>query len=415
MKRSSPFTAAWLLLPLAAGCFSSSSSTTAPGEDGGGDATTETGAGDSSPPAEAGLEAGPMAEASVEAGTESGPETSVAEASVDGPSAEGGDGGHGPWTYALVAGNGTQGFMGDNGQATAAELGAYLSGAAADASGNVYIADAGNARIRKVDASGTITTFAGNGTPGHSGDTGAATSATINGPSGVAVDSTGNVYFSEFNNNDVRIVDHATGHIDTYVTLGSAPTGICVDAAGNLYVAMYSQNQVWKYDTSKTKTVVAGTGSSGFSGDGAQAAAATLSNPNGVWADTHGNVYIVDNNNARIRKVDASGTITTLAGNGTPGFMGDEAAATAAEINASYGVTADAAGNVYIADSGNNRIRKVDTAGIIQTIAGNGTTTFTTSTGPALGVGLNGPGYSWMSPQGVMYFSDGNNGVYKIY
>lgn len=328
--------------------------------------------------------------------------------------ADAADAAHGPWQYTVVAGNGSSGFSGDNGPATSAQLGGYLSGMAKDAAGNLYIADAGNARIRKVDTSGNIHTFAGTGTPGYSGDNGPATSATINGPAGVAVDAAGNVYFAEFNNDVIRKVD-TSGNISTYVSLaGSAPTGIAIDASGNLYVAMYSQNQIWKYDTAKTRTVVAGTGS-GFGGDGAAATSAMLSNPNGVWVDAAGNLYIVDCNNHRIRKVDTSGIITTIAGNGTAGFSGDDAPATSAEINPSYGVTADAAGNVFIADSGNNRIRMVDKSGIIHTIAGTGSTTFTSATGAALSSNLNGPGYSWMDAQGAMYVSDGNTSVYKIY
>jgi sugar lactone lactonase YvrE len=424
MKTALPIAACAVLVPFANACFSSDNAPTPIiGDDAGGlDGTIDTGSGEASPPDDSPAEAAP--EATVEAAVEAGPEASgaeggpeaSAEAGPDGsPDASPEAGGHsGPWQYALVAGNGSQGFGGDNGPATSAQLGGYLSGAAADSNGNVYIADAGNARIRMVSAAGTITTFAGNGTGGYTGDTGPATSAEINGPSSIAIDAMNNVYFSEFNNQDIRIVDHATGNIDTYVSLGGQPTGICLDAAGNLYVAMFSQNQVWKYDTSKTKTVIAGTGTTGPLGDGGQATAANLSNPNGVWADAHGNVYIVDNNHARIRKVDTSGVITTVAGNGTAGFMGDEGPATSAEINSSYGVMVDSAGNVYIADTGNNRIRQVDTAGIIHTIAGDGTTTFTSASGPALSVGLNGPGYAWMSAQGEIYAS-GNWSVYKVY
>ena len=213
----------------------------------------------------------------------------------------------------------TPGFSGDTGQATAAQL-ILPSGIAFDAAGNAYIADGGNQRVRKVDPAGVITTFAGTGLPGFTGDTGQATAAQLSTPAGVAVDAAGNVYIADSFNHRVRKVD---------------PTGVI--------------------------TTFAGTGAAGFSGDTAQATAAQLSLPRGVSVDGAGNVYIADTGNHRVRRVDPTGVITTVAGTGIPGFSGDTGQANLAQVNLTTfaGVASDSAGNVYIADRNNNRVRRV--------------------------------------------------------
>ena len=213
---------------------------------------------------------------------------------------------------------------------------------AVDASGNLYIADTGNNRIRKVSATGIITTVAGNGSAGYSGDGGPATSAQLDGPEGVAVDGSGNLYIADTCNNRIRKVS-ATGII----------------------------------------TTVAGNGSAGYSGDGGPATSAQLSLPAGVAVDGSGNLYIADSGNNRIRKVSATGIITTVAGNGSPGYSGDGGPATSAQLNQPAGVAVDASGNLYIADSSNNRIRKVSATGIITTVAGNGFDGYSGDGGPA--------------------------------
>jgi sugar lactone lactonase YvrE len=239
--------------------------------------------------------------------------------------------GAGCFPYPIVAGTGVQGYSGDNGPATNAML-SQPHGLAIDAVGNVYIADYLNNRIRKVDTHGIITTVAGNGDGNFFGDGGPATNASL-----------------------------------------SMPGFVTVDPAGNLYIADSANNRIRKVDTNGIITSVAGNGSQGFSGDGGPATAATLVDPHGVALDSFGNLYIVDSENSRVRKVDTNGIINTVAGNGTWSYSGDGGPATNASLARPFGAAVDMAGNLYIADHINNRIRKVDTNGIITTVAGNGT------------------------------------------
>jgi uncharacterized protein (TIGR03437 family) len=275
---------------------------------------------------------------------------------------------------AAVAGNGTQGFSGDGGPATAAQLN-NPSGVAVDAAGNLYISDTDNQRVRKV-ANGVVTTVAGNGTAGFSGDNGPATGAELNLPAGIAVDSSGNLYISDSYNNRIREV--ANGMIATVAGNGESgyngyngpatsvpldsPFGIAVDAAGNLYISVgFYESAVLKVSNGVV-SVVAGNGSTGFSGDNGPATSAELWEPGGVTVDPAGNVYICDGTNQRIRKV-SNGVVTTIAGNGTEGFSGDNGPAFNAQLSEPGGVAVDSSGNVYVADSGNGRIRLLTPAG----------------------------------------------------
>ena len=274
-------------------------------------------------------------------------------------------------------------FAGGGGDAVP-ELGRHPpTGVAVDGLGNLYIAAA--ERIRKVDTSGTITTFAGTGTRGGGGDGGSATSSMLSIPRGVAVDGSGNVYIADSGNNRVRKVD-TSGTITTFAGTGaggfggdggsatssmlSAPYDVAVDGSGNVYIADQDNNRVRKVDSSGTITTFAGTGVGSFGGDGGSATSSMLSAPYDVAVDGSGNVYIADTWNHRIRKVDSSGIITTIAGNGTRGFGGDGGSATSSMLNLPNGVAVDGSGNVYIADYHNHRVRKVDTSGIITTILG---------------------------------------------
>jgi len=294
------------------------------------------------------------------------------------------------YTISTVAGNGTSGSSGDGGPASSAELG-YPSGVAVDGAGNLFIADTFNARIRKVTPAGAISTVAGNGTRGFTGDGGPATSAELRLPGGVAVDSVGDLFIADETNNRIRKVT-AAGAISTVAGNGTPgfsgdggpatsaelfePGGLAVDSGGNLFIADSMNNRIRKVTPAGTISTVAGNGVEGFGGDGQPAIVAELNQPNGVAIDSAGNLFIADLANNRIRKVTPAGTISTVAGNGTPGFSGDGGPATSAELFSPWDVAVDGAGNLFIADAFNDCIRKVTPGGTIGTVAGNGTPGF---------------------------------------
>ena len=291
-----------------------------------------------------------------------------------------------------VAGDGTAAYSGDGGPASAASLSQARS-VALDGSGNVYITDFGNSRIRVVDSSGKITTVAGTGTDGFNSDGIASNLAQINQARRLALDASGNIYIADVSNNRIRKVTIGTGLISTVAGNGTAgyladgvaatatrinaPQGVFVDSAGNIFIADTANNRVRKVAAAGGLiSTVAGNGTAGFSGDGAAATGAQLNSPRNVEVDAFGNIYISDRSNQRVRRVDAvTGFISTVAGNGTAGYTGDGIAATTAELNNAEGIVLDATGSyLYIADRDNSRIRKVDlVTGLISTVAGTGT------------------------------------------
>ncbi len=320
------------------------------------------------------------------------------------------------------------GNLGDGGPATDASL--DLSGGtahvAADAAGNIYIADSNNQRVRKVDTSGNISTFAGNGTTSPANDGGPATDAAVRDPQGLAFDASGNLFIGERNGFRVRKVDAATGNISTVAGTGSFGNGgdgvpatdtaignvagVFVDASNNLYIADTGNHKVHKVDlTTGTLTPVAGTGSSGFAGDGGPATDAQLSSPSGVFVDASGNLLIADANNNRIRKVDTSGNITTFAGNGNTSPFVDGGLATDASLSSPKAIHGDSNGNLFIAASSDARIRKIDTAGIITTVAGGGGFGFGGDGGPATDAKLNFPSGVFVTSSGEVLIADLNN------
>ena len=304
----------------------------------------------------------------------------------------------------VVAGNGIRGFSGDGGPATSAALDGP-SGVAVDGAGNLYIADTFNNRIRKVSPAGIISTVAGNGQSSFSGDGGPATTASLWYPVGVAVDTAGNLYIGDSSNDRIRKVTR-DGTISTVAAGLSFPRGVAVDGDGNLYIADTLSNRIRKVTLGGMITIVAGTGWARYSGDGGPATAASLYYPKGVAVDAVGNLYIADWGNDRIRKVSPAGTITTVAGNGQAGYSGDGGPATAASLNGPGDVAVDAAGNLHVADSSNYRIRKVTTTGMITTLAGNGGYGYGGDGGPATAASLSWPAGVAVDPAGNLYVAD---------
>ncbi len=322
---------------------------------------------------------------------------------------------------ATTAGTGTPGYTGDGSASTAAQL-ARPSGIAYDAAGNLFLADANNHVIRKITPAGVITSVAGSGTAGFGGDGGPAAAAFLDTPTAVAVDANNNLFIADSHNHRIRLVSN--GAITTVAGTGTSgfsgdggpaasaqlalPTGIALDSSGNLYIADTNNHRIRKL-AAGTLTTVAGNGEELFAGDGGPAAAASLDEPTGVAIDSSGTLYIADKNNHRIRTVSAAGTITTLAGNGTGAFSGDGAAATAASLAKPVSVALDPAGNVYIADTNNQRIRQISTAGTITTLAGAADEGFAGDAGPTPSAILNNPRAVLAGATGLLNIADTGN------
>jgi sugar lactone lactonase YvrE len=350
--------------------------------------------------------------------------------------------GTGPFTYqwqfngtnlpngiiSTVAGNGTGTYAGDGGAATSASL-HYPTGVALDVVGNLYIADQVNQRIRKVNPNGTISTVAGTGNSGYSGDGGAAGNAGLSAPFGVTLDAVNNLYIGDQCNNRIRVIG-TNGIISTVAGNGTGapssgafsgdgaaatnaslfyPQGVVLDYSGNLYIADQKNCRIRKVDTNGIITTVAGTNSAGYSGDGGAATAANLWNPTGVALDTAGNLYIADATNNRIRKVDTNAIITTVAGNAGRGYSGDGGASISASLYSPSGMVVDGLGNLYIADAGNNRVRKVGTNGIITTVAGTNSPGYSGDGGAATNARLYYPIGVALDASGNLYIADKNN------
>lgn len=287
-----------------------------------------------------------------------------------------------PGVIRTAAGNGTNANSGDNGPAIYASFGA-TGGTTTDAQGNIYISDSAFHRVRKISTDGRIAHFAGSpmGVSGNVGDFGSATSARLNRPGTLAVDTQGNVYIADMGNHRIRRVDAVTGIITTYAGNGGAgfggdngpanqaslnnPTGLAFDTQGNLYIADRANQRIRRVDAiSKTITTVAGDGTQNFSGEDGPATSAQFNNPSDVGVDANGNLYIVDQGNHRVRRVDgASRVIKTIAGNGVAGYDGDGGSSAQAKINLPSSLEIAADGSIFLGDAGNLRVRKLTPAG----------------------------------------------------
>lgn len=342
-----------------------------------------------------------------------------------------------PGIITTVAGDGTAGFSGDGGPATSAQLDSPGC-IAVDSAGNIFIADEDNHRIRRVDANtGVITTVAGNGSSGFGGDGGTATSASLYYPRGVALDSNDNLYIADTSNDRIRMVDATTGIITTVVELDD-PSEIAFDAAGNMYINGYDFIKRKDAVTNDITIVAEDQGGYGYdsrpypSGDeGGPAIQAGLYDPIGVALDSQGNLYFSSYYDCTILKVNlTTGIITTavgILGNSWAGwgcgFGGDGEPAVITKVSGngerlkeSEGVIVDSAGNLYVADTGNHRIRRVDgVTGIITTIAGNGSSGYSGDGGAAISASLNFPGQMALDSQGNLYIVDtDNNRIRKV-
>ncbi len=333
-----------------------------------------------------------------------------------------------------VARNGTEGFSGDGGPATSAQL-FHPESVAVDAAANLFIGDRLNNRIRKVTPDGVIKTVAGKNMSSSGGDGGPATRARLSNPTGVAVDTAGNLFIADAENNRIRKVTPG-GVISTVAGNGNRgfsgdggpatsaqlyrPRGVAVDSAGNLFIADGWNYRVRKVTPDGVISTVAGNGRPGFSGDGGPATSAQLGRPNGVVADTAGNLFITASSSVggtlswfadRIRKVTPGGVISTVAGNGNPGFSGDGGPATSARLFIPEGIALDAEGNLFIADTGNHRVRKVTPENVISTVAGDGRPGFDSDDdgGPATSAQLAAPSGVAVDTAGNLFIADAGN------
>jgi len=331
-----------------------------------------------------------------------------------------------------VAGNGKAGYKGDGSLALNAALNSP-SALLLDSSGNIYVADELNSVIREVLASSkTIQTVAGNGQQSDSGDSGAATAAQLNGPAGASADASDNIYFADQYNNVVREVVAATGKIKTVAGTGaagfsgdgglaaraqlSAPAGVFVDSAGNLFIADTRNNVVREAQAATGNIVtVAGNGTPGYRGDGSAAFGAQLQGPAAVAVDRAGNLFIADTGNNVVREVTAAnGQIKTVAGSGTWGYGGDGSAATSARLKGPNAILVDSSGNIFFADSGNNEIREVvASSGKILPVAGNGAQGYSGDSGPATSANLSSPSGIFMDGGGNLFIADSANHVIR--
>jgi uncharacterized protein (TIGR03437 family) len=332
------------------------------------------------------------------------------------------------YVISTYAGTGTGEYSGDAGKAVEAGINQPW-GMVFDSSGTLFFADQVNCRVRKIVSEGTISTVAGTGSCGYSSDAVAATSAQLNYPTHLAFNSSGNLYIADTVNHRIRMIA-SSGNISTVAGTGDAgyygdgaeatkaylgyPTGIAVDSSGIIYIADTYNHVIRKVATDGKITTFAGDNTAGSKGDGGLATKARLRYPTGLTLDSAGNLYIADSNNHRIRKISTDGTISTVAGSGVYGFSGDGGPATEATLEYPDGVYVDEAGNMYIVDTLNSRVRMVGADGIIQTIAGNGRYGNKGDGGLATSAQLRFPSAILMNSSGSLYLADTQNNKIRL-
>ncbi|MET9550870.1 RICIN domain-containing protein [Streptomyces sp. NPDC006627] len=326
-------------------------------------------------------------------------------------------------SISTVAGTGTAGTRGDNEPATTVQLDVPY-GIAVDSIGNLYVAEYNNHRVRKITTDGRIRTVAGTGRAGGGGDGATAVSAQLNCPREVAVDGAGNLYITDSSNHRVRKVT-ADGKISTVAGTGTAgftpdggqasgtrlhyPLGVAVDSTGDLYISDCNNHRVRKVTADGKISTVAGNGSAGSQGDGGPAVSAQLNGPRALSFDGAGNLYIADGDNHRVRKVTTDGKISTVAGTGTAGSSGDGGPATDARLRLPMGVAVDSTGALYVSEYENHRVRKVTPDGKISTVAGTGTANYGGDGGPAASALLKKPRGLAVDCVDTLYIADGDN------
>ncbi|MBL7691977.1 MAG: T9SS type A sorting domain-containing protein [Flavipsychrobacter sp.] len=326
-----------------------------------------------------------------------------------------------------IAGNGFNAYSGDGGPATAASIYNPL-GVAADGAGNVYIVDTKNHCIRKVNSAGIISTIAGDGTAGYSGDGGPATAAKLYIPSKIALDGAGNIIFVDNGNFCIRKIN-AAGIISTIVGTGTAGNsgdggpataaqingspGLAIDAAGNIFFSDVTKNTIRKVSTTGIVSTIAGCGLSGYMGDGGPATAARFNEPFGIALDDAGNIYVAEYSNNCLRKVSASGIVSTVTGALVAGYSGDGGPASTAKLDRPASVVIDHNNEIYIGDHNNHVIRKISNTGIISTIAGTGVSGYSGDDGPATAATFRGPSDVCIDVVGSLLIADYGNSVIR--
>ncbi len=334
-------------------------------------------------------------------------------------------------TITTIAGTGLQGYNGDNIAASIAQIG-RASGVKVDANGNVYIADYLNNRIRKIGTNGFISTIAGTGTAGYNGDNMAGSITNLNLPEAIALDTFGNVFIEDTYNHRIRKLG-TNGFITTVAGNGVAgyngdnrsaidanlnypSDGILIDPAGNIIISDSYNNRIRKVSTTGIITTIAGTGTAGYNGDNILAVNASIYYPYALALDADGNLYFADGLNHRIRKINTAGIITTMAGTGTAGYNGDNMLATSARLNTPEGIAFDAAGNLFISDYFNHRIRRVDkNTGLITTVVGTGVEGYNGDNIAATAAQINYPVGITIDKFGSLFIADFvNNRIRKV-